>query len=503
MSNLSAQSKNALNATDKQIYNNMKDILASSNSVLGLEALRQTYDASMNIYRTLVKTYETDLTAAGSSNSFALLCVGKDGNAYYKSHPDASGSGTSKAAPANTSPGYDWVKMNTKVGTQSIATNKFLSITKNSDGSTFVVYYTSSTVGTGATNTLVDGVNISLIPSITKAAKTPSATAPKILALIGGVLKGGNYTSGASVTSVGLTSSTTYPTGATTMLDFCLRGTTTALFAVFSGKPGIYLCSNSCESIHGGTWTLITNSTTSPTTKQWASVFVGMNSKTYVTDTSGTVYYNTLTATNTFTSSIWEKLPGTNNNIAKLTYLYPGLNSTVYPDYNAIQAMNTQLTHQIELMKKYVVDNKTNFSNEFIDEISTNNQLNLDYTQLLADKKFIDNLLDEYRTSDQIQQEGVLTIERDNMLFRIFFVIFVLILIYIVRSMIQRGNDMNPMSQMNPMNNYSPVGDKMLYLVSFVLLLFAMNFFKSTFGFFLMCIMVMVAVFIMTGIYSF
>ena len=113
-----------------------------------------------------------------------------------------------------------------------------------------------------------------------------------------------------------------------------------------------------------------------------------------------------------------------------------------------------------------------------------------------VNKKEIEDLIGNYDTIDKDQQNSAVLIEKDAIMFRLLLIVFVLMVIFFTRSIIRRNNEIYGIV------NLDPRGDRLIYLISVVLLLFSLNIFKSNFGFFLMCVFVMIGVFIVSGIFQ-
>jgi hypothetical protein len=147
----------------------------------------------------------------------------------------------------------------------------------------------------------------------------------------------------------------------------------------------------------------------------------------------------------------------------------------MYAKYLADVALQTDsdcLNATIQ-MKNMIANNSSYFEKvggQVGDAVNTNVQLSNVYDALLAKKKKIDDTLDEYQLLDEEVSENTKYANSQNMLFRILFVVFLILLIFTLREMTGTKDLFN---------------DPLSYFFFACVLLASIGLFKGSLGFFI------------------
>ena len=467
--------------TFQQLYKNANDFATNTSTVLNLEKQIQQYQSGMNTYQTQLSTYQNDIsTSANTGQDNLIFATDSVNNVYYTDPYTSSSSNTST-----------WQKTSSGI----------VSVTCNADGSLYIVktdnkLYKSTNITHYDTMTLLD--NTQPFKKVIKASN----------GMLFGITTGGNllYVTGQSSCRTTGTSNWNKFADDNNIFDICFLpvasyGNPDTLFAIANAdrKKIFRVESNYTTPLGPGNINGFGNPS-STTDTSFNGFALGYDNTLYSIQSGNKLYKCTnYTGTSGWTWTLISKPAFPGATIQFITVCDNILQLSVnQDDFYGINRLNEQMIQKNKAIQSAISSGGSVFDNYFKDEQDTKHILDMDYDQLLDNRREIDDLIHDYNTADKDQQNSVTMIEKNSMQFRIFFIIFVLMFIYFVRSIARRSNPMMNTGIGLPNNNMT--GDRILYLVTLLLLLFSMNFFKSTFGFFLMCILTMVAVFIMSGV---
>jgi len=153
------------------------------------------------------------------------------------------------------------------------------------------------------------------------------------------------------------------------------------------------------------------------------------------------------------------------------------INSDIYKD----------LLQSTADMEKLVANNPQYFGTvgeQVGDASETNKTLTQIYNNLLADQKNIDKTLGEFETMDDDEKEQTKYLESQNMMFRVVFVVFLILLIFTLKEITGSQYMFN---------------DPLSYFFFACVILASIGLFKGSFGFFLFGLLCLALVFIITS----